>query len=635
MSQKQTLGFKIPLIAFLLLLNQHLSVYGAEIVGRVVDRDTKLGIAGALVRALPQHKGLREILTKASEDGKYHLELLRGKYRVFANVPDSNYLPGFYGATDREPGEVIDVPTFQSFIIVDIALEAGGSISGTATRRVDSSPVNGLRVYAEAPNYRVSTNTTPEGRYIFRALPPDRYRIHAVPLDESYVSVYFDDVFDPAQSAFLTLERQQRITGIDFRLRHGGMISGRVYARKNREPLAGLKVIAEKQKASDPPLYAYTDADGFYTLRGLPDGLYTAETGLLGEPAGSVKPRRRYLTQYYRDRFDRELSEKLRIGSGNSITGIDFSLVAGGKISGTVRSRYSNRPIFGAEVILQEVTTTLLNPPRVNTDKEGHYFLEDVPPGEYIVDTSLPKQDQRLVRTFYRDKLSFEHADRVVLEEGGWVRDIDFNLTLGGRLKGRVKVDQPDYQFNPGADSISLKRISPDFDGFGERNFKIKSDGSFEIEGAPPGRYRLIPKVADPNALVAPGSAEKIMDLAEGDTIDGVDFSFNIGGSISGRVSTYSSAYPLEKLNLILISVKENTKTFFDLSSEEFTISGVEPGKYVLILLSNPEKTHPNQSFQPTRVFDTRSVEITKGRMTRNVDFQISEAAGKQSGLLP
>ena len=139
-------------------------------------------------------------------------------------------------------------------------------------------------------------------------------------------------------------------------------------------------MIADKQKASDPAVYAYTDADGFYTLRGLPDGLYTVETGLLGEPAGSMRPKKRFLTQYYRDRFDRELSERLRINSGNSMTGIDFSLVVGGKISGAVRSRYSNTPVFGAEIVLHEVTTTLLNPPKVSTDKEGHYLIENVPP---------------------------------------------------------------------------------------------------------------------------------------------------------------------------------------------------------------------------------------------------------------
>jgi hypothetical protein len=88
----------------------------------------------------------------------------------------------------------------------------------------------------------------------------------------------------------------------------------------------------------------------------------------------------------------------------------------------------------------------------------------------------------------------------------------------------------------------------------------------------------------------------------------------------------------LQKLNLILISVKENTKTFFDLSSEEFTIAGVEPGKYVLILLSNPEKNSPQPIFSANFVFDTRLVEVSRGRATRNVDFQITESAEKKSG---
>ena len=94
MLSKETVGFNIAWMLFL-LLHQHLSVYGAEIVGRIIDRDTKLGIAGALVRALPQQRNQAEVLDKTGEDGKYHLELLRGKYKVFVNVPDSNYLPQF------------------------------------------------------------------------------------------------------------------------------------------------------------------------------------------------------------------------------------------------------------------------------------------------------------------------------------------------------------------------------------------------------------------------------------------------------------------------------------------------------------------------------------------------------------
>ena len=172
-------------------------------------------------------------------------------------------------------------------------------------------------------------------------------------------------------------------------------------------------------------------------------------------------------------------------------------------------------------------------------------------------------------------------------------------------------------------------------EGFGEKNFKFNSDGSFTIEGAPPGRYSMIPRITDPNVLPQGNPEGKVLDIVEGETVEGVDFTLKIGGSISGTVSTHSDFYRLDKLLLILISVKENTKTYFDITTEDYSIAGVQPGKYVLVLLSNPEKTHPSEAFQPTRVFDTRPLEVFKGRTTRNIDFQIANSAEKQPGLLP
>ena len=116
-------------------------------------------------------------------------------------------------------------------------------------RVIDNLPIGNLKVYAEAPNFRVSVNSSREGSYIFRALPPNDYRVHTVPLDENYISVYFDNVVDSRHAELVHLERRQEVTGIDFRLRFGGVISGRAFLRKNREPISGLKVIAEKQNS--------------------------------------------------------------------------------------------------------------------------------------------------------------------------------------------------------------------------------------------------------------------------------------------------------------------------------------------------------------------------------------------------
>jgi len=123
------------------------------------------------------------------------------------------------------------------------------------------------------------------------------------------------------------------------------------------------------------------------------------------------------------------------------------------------------------------------------------------------------------------------------------------------------------------------------------------------------------------------------LEVLEGEVIEGVEIPVKVGGSISGVISSQSDFHTLDKLLLILISVKENTKTYFDVTSERYTLPGIDPGKYVLVLLTNPEKTHPTEDFRPTRVFDTQLVEVSRGKTTRGVDFQIARFAENQSGV--
>jgi hypothetical protein len=195
---------------------------------------------------------------------------------------------------------------------------------------------------------------------------------------------------------------------------------------------------------------------------------------------------------------------------------------------------------------------------------------------------------------------------------------------LGATLKGRFKVDDPEYKFDPGANSISLKRAPPDLEGFGERTYQLAQDGSFAIEGTPPGKYSLKPKIVDPNLRLQMNPDGIPLDLWEGEVKEILDFSLKVGGSISGTVSTKSTFYTLDKLLLVLISIKENSKSYFSLNSDHYALTGLDPGKYVLVLLSNPDKTHPDSTFQATHVFDSRVIEVAKGKATTGVDFQLT-----------
>jgi hypothetical protein len=285
------------------------------------------------------------------------------------------------------------------------------------------------------------------------------------------------------------------------------------------------------------------------------------------------------------------------------------------------------------EILPQLINKEFLTYPRGRSNAAGEFLIQDLPPGEYILDTHLPKESQRFVKVFYQDKLNPERADKIVVDENGWVRNIDFNLALGAVLKGQFKAEESDYRFNPEGSAIRLKRVGLDPEGYGEKEFKLNPDGSFTAGGIPPGRYSLNPKVLDPNIQVQQNAEGKVLEVLEGELIEGIEFPFKVGGSISGAISTQSDFYTLDKLLLILISIKENTKTYFDVTSEQYTLVGIDPGKYVLVLLTNPEKTHPTENFQPTRVFDTQLVEVSRGKTTRGVDFQIARFAENQSGV--
>ncbi len=622
-----------PLILCLVSLSVNSELWAAEIVGKITDVHTGQAIASAIVRAIPQQRNRREAQAETDRNGRYKLELLKGRYKLFVSVPNSNYMPRHFSASGQAQGDIFEVPTFESFKIIDATLESGGSISGNVRRWIDGGAIAGVRVYAEGGGRRYSTNTREDGRYVFRALPPGRYKIHALTLDESYVPVYYDGAFDPNQAQWVYLDRQQEITGISFRLQYGGTISGRVYARKNREPIVGVKVIAERENSAEPPLFTYTDVQGFYSIRGLTDGLYTVETGTLRDSNVRSSLENKYLLQYFDGRFDLELATKLEIESGASIRGVDFSLVEGGRIAGKAISRYDRSPLADVEILPQHTNKEILNPPTGKTDFGGFYSIASLPPGDYVLDTSLPKQSRGFIEIFFRDKLTIERADRITVGENAFVRDIDFNFALGAAVRGKVKVDEPEYKFSPAGDVVMLKRVGIDLEGFGERNFRLSVDGSFTIEGTPPGRYSLTPKILDPNVLLQSDQGAKTVDVVEGETLEGVDFNLKVGGSLAGTVSSQDSFYTVDKLLLILISVEKNTKTYFDLSSENYTIAGINPGRYVLVLLSNPDKTHPGRDFQPSRVFDTRLVEVSKGKTTRGVSFQIASSEQNQPVL--
>jgi hypothetical protein len=107
--------------------------------------------------------------------------------------------------------------------------------------------------------------------------------------------------------------------------------------------------------------------------------------------------------------------------------------------------------------------------------------------------------------------------------------------------------------------------------------------------------------------------------------MEGIDFTLKLGGSISGTITIKNPRYTADKLLFILLDAKNQTQRFFDLGSERYTLAGIPAGQYVLLLTSNPAKTHPNQNLKPTAVLGSLEIEVQKGKITRGADFRVEK----------
>ena len=606
-------------------------VQAAEVTGRVTDSHTGEGIPQAVVRALAEDQEKPSAQALTDQRGRYLLDLLQGRYRIQVDVPESNYLPRQYGGSgDPEGGDILHIPTFDSFIVLDLSLTMGGSVAGRV-RGVDEAPLARVTIQAESADHRVSASTGEDGSYLLSRLPPGEFLVSAGTQDQQHVPAYYPEASIREEARPVAVEQHRELTGIDFVLQQAGAIRGRVRALRGMEPLEGIRVIAEKEGTSPISRVATSDSLGRYRLAGLSPGSYLLSAG---PPEREDRPGRQqpgWLGQFYPQQFHRDSALVLEVESGLTLSDIDFTLMQECWIIGKVMTLGDEEPLEEVQVIPQPVILPGFSPTRTRTDRSGAFLLQGLPPGDYTLGMLLPARHRRLIQVYYRDKLSLDRADRIELEEGKALRDIDFNLTAGASLRGRVRIEEPEYQWDTSRDLVELARLDFDPRGSEDRQLRVEEDGSFRVDGAPGGRYSLTPRLSDPNLIALRSPLPRVVTVVEGDLLEELDFAFILGGSISGSVESASDTPGLNQLQIVLINFVENTSSVFDLPSPQYTLAGLSPGRYFLALRSKPDDTHPSRGYGISQVFDSRLVDVVKGAGTSNVDLRVPPTSARRS----
>jgi hypothetical protein len=163
--------------------------------------------------------------------------------------------------------------------------------------------------------------------------------------------------------------------------------------------------------------YAYTGADGRYSVTGLP-----AATYIVGFSAGGAR------NIWYNDKSNAGEADHITLADGERRSGIDGTLIAGASIAGRVTST-SGAPIAGVWVYFNGQQDY----GKVETAADGTYLISDIPPGDYTMQFDPGPAHLPYIGQYYKNKPETAKADHIHLADGDHRTGVDASLvTTGG-----------------------------------------------------------------------------------------------------------------------------------------------------------------------------------------------------------
>lgn len=446
---------------------------GRSLSGRVVDPSGK-PVAGARLTPSPETglgsfaiQSLRGPRTESDGSGRFLLDGLSPGPLALWVMAEGYLMKTVRGLQIPETGEAPPV---------EIVLGPGATVEGRVLDE-GSRPVAGAFVHAIPAQGFDGESWIPasggvrsgeDGRYRVGGLPPGRFQV-AAQTPEGRL----------AEAVVEIPEGTAGVHPLDLRLDSGSPVSGRVLDDTGA-PVAGASL--QLAAAGLPRVLQKTSgADGSFLFPSVPAGSWRlsaaaagfTETGLPGE---------------------------IRAGEG-PVVGIELRLERGGTVTGQVLGLtpedFSRVQIYAFRQ--GEGTHPQLTSP-APVDSAGRYRITGLRPGTWKVLAMLLRSRQ---------------AEGTIQVAGhGEESVLDLRFTEGATLSGRLLLDG-----GPLAGAMVVLTTPPPGAPQGTHQTVSLHDGSFSVEGVPPGSYRLILMaglVVEVRLLEVAADQEVVVELASG-----------------------------------------------------------------------------------------------------------------------
>jgi len=375
---------------------------------------------------------------------------------------------------------------------IDIELQLAGRVSGTVTEDGSGLPLQDIRVeiFGSTGQFVAWAPTDADGGYAINdGLPAGDYYLKTWN-DQDYINELFDETpcasCTPTDGMPLVIGVGEVVSGIDFALSKGGLISGVVTDVTTHTGIQSIGVHVHDLAGSWIQSTS-TEAGGNYLMKvGLPTDSYYVRTS---NGQGYVNEVHDDIECIGACEFDS--ATPIAVTAGSTKTGIDFALGLGAKISGTVTDAGSGLPIDDSEVVLISTSGELGAAARVRSD--GTYSTWGaVPAGLYYVAT---RNFAGYLDELYPDKPCLGGAEFCDLSAGATVQlpagsttpNIDFALSLGGWFEGAVL----DEIWARGLAGIGIHIFDSGGDQVSTVTWQrpLEDDGKYRTCGLPTGTY--------------------------------------------------------------------------------------------------------------------------------------------------
>jgi protocatechuate 3,4-dioxygenase beta subunit len=514
------------------------------------------------------------------------------------------------------------------------------SVSGRVTIHGKSAPgvIVGIRQTERTPAQgpALKATTDQDGNYRIKDVPPGKYQVG--PMSPVYVEPNPSSADGRGSSQgrgkekSLMLGEGEDVSGIDFSLERGGVITGKITDADDR-PVVEERVTVvsadyvEEPNRRFPPVGTggfVTDDRGVYRIFGIPEGRYKIYVGQGGENVYSSPGfvRVAYRRTFFPDAADSKAAQIVEVGEGTEAKEIDIKVgrsLSGFVVSGRVIDGETGQPIAGLRIGLRRIISNGMAPNTASTpsNSQGEFRLENLTPSKYAV-WILPVQGNEALA----DAVPFEVIDQDVT---GLVIKTSKGLTISGNLVIDGESDRNLLAKIAQLRLFSYVRNENAISSYG-RPAVISADGSFRVAGLGAGTAHFslgsqdnLPLVnfsilrVERDGIVQPRG----MEIKAGENITGVKIVLIYGtGSVRGEVKLENGPLPENSrivLRLRKANAPEQNFRMYEVDARgHFLIEGIPAGEYTLHVQANlPDRRRLPSSDQPISVIEGKVVEVS------------------------